>query len=147
MDEEKKEIMEVEKVDNTENTEKMNSEPKKEVTTGTKVKEEPKKERKGFCITAMVLGIIALVFFCIWYISIPCAILAIIFGILGIKTIHKGMAIAGLVTGIIGLVIWAILIVLVFCFGFAMGIFDSLDNDYDIYNNNSYNHHSWYDYE
>ena len=141
MDEEKKEIKEVEKV---ENTEKTNTEQKKEVVTETKVKEEPTKERKGFCIAAMVLGIIALVFFCVWYISIPCAILAIVFGVLGIKTIHKGMAIAGLVTGIIGLVIWAILIVLIFCFGFAMGVFDSLDLDDDYSYNSSYH---WYDYD
>ncbi len=152
MDEEKKEIKEVEKVDNTENTEKTNTEQKKEVVTETIVKEEPKKERKGFCITSMVLGIIALVFFCVWYISIPCAILAIIFGVLGIKTIHKGMAIAGLVTGIIGLVIWAILIVLIFCFGFAMGVFDSLDNDYHSYDwsdtlDTDYDSDDWFDYE
>lgn len=145
MDEEKKEIVEVEKVDNTENTDKTKAEPKKEVKVETTKKEEPKKERKGFCIAAMVLGIIALVFFCIWYLSIPCAILAIIFGILGINTNHKGMAIAGLVTGIIGIVIWSILIILVFLFGFTMGIFDSLENDYDSYKD--YYNHSWYDYD
>lgn len=144
MDEEKKEIIEVEKVNNIENTEKVvhtNTEPKVE----TKVKEQPKKERKGFCIAAMILGIVALVFFCLWYISIPCAILAIIFGILGMKSINKGMAIAGLVTGIIGLVIWIFIIIMIFIFGFTLGIFDALDDDYDSYR--SYHHYDWYDYD
>ena len=111
-----------------------------------KKKEEPKKERKGFCIAAMVLGIVALVLFFIWYISIPCAILAIIFGILGIKTVHKGMAIAGLVTGIIGLVIWVFLIMIILMLGFAIGISDALEDDYyDSYRN--YHNYDWYDFD
>lgn len=130
MDEDKKEIIEVEKLDNTEKE-----------TTQAKVTEEPKKEKKGFCIASMVLGIVALVFFCIWYISIPCGILAIIFGILGIKTINKGMAIAGLITGSIGLVVSTLIIIILFMFGFVMGISDALDDDgyygsyydYDLY--------------
>ena len=139
MDEEKKEIIEVEKSTDTEDT--------KNKHVQAKVVEEPKKEKKGFCIASMVLGIVALVFFCIWYVSIPCAILAIIFGILGIKTVHKGMAIAGLVTGAIGLVISTITIILLFVFGMAMGISEIIDDDYDY---NSYrNHHNyrWYDYD
>ena len=39
-------------------------------------------DKKGFSIAALVLGIVAIVLSCIWYISIPCAILAIVFGIL-----------------------------------------------------------------
>lgn len=135
MDEDKKEVVEVEKVSNTENE-------RREVAQ-EKVAEEPKKEKKGFCIASMVLGIVALVFFCIWYISIPCGILAIVFGILGVKTIHKGMAIAGLITGSIGLVISMIILIALFMFGFAVGFSDALDdigydNDYyysyDLYN-------------
>lgn len=58
-------------------------------------------EKKGLSIAAMVLGIISIVLFCIWYISLPCAILAIIFAVIGMKNGGKGMAIAGLVLGII----------------------------------------------
>ena len=97
MDEEKKEVIEVEKVENTEN-----------IKT-----EKQKEDKKGFCIASLVLGIVTLIFFCIWYISIPCGILAIIFGILGIKSTGKGMAVAGLTTGTIGLVISIIILVLV----------------------------------
>lgn len=66
------------------------------------------KETKGFGITAMVLGIISIILFCVPYISVPCAILSIIFGIIGIKKLGKGMAITGLVLGIITIVIYII---------------------------------------
>ena len=125
MDEEKKEVIEVEKVNDIEKVEKEK--------TQAKEKKEPQKDRKGFCIASMVLGIVALVFFCIWYLSIPCGILAVIFGILGIKATNKGMAIAGLITGSIGLVISTFIIIMLFVFGFAMGvsgILDEIDDDY-----------------
>ncbi len=126
MDEEKKEeIIEVDKVENVEN---------EEVSNETK-QEETKKDRKGFCITALVLGIIALVCFCLWYISIPCGILAIIFGILGIKSESKGLAIAGLITGSIGLIVSTLIIILIFVIGVALGITGTIDgmdyNDFD----------------
>jgi Domain of unknown function (DUF4190) len=57
----------------------------------------------GFGIAALVLGIISVVFMCLWLISIPCAILAIIFGFVGRDSQGKGMAIAGLVCGILGI--------------------------------------------
>ncbi len=58
---------------------------------------------KGLSITAMVLGIVSVVLFCVSYISIPCAILAVIFGIIGKKRDGKGMAITGLVLGIVAI--------------------------------------------
>lgn len=107
---------------------------------------EPKKERKGFCIASMVLGIICLVFFCVWYLSIPCGILAIIFGILGVKSTSKGMAIAGLITGSIGLVVSILIIIFIIIFGMAVGfseIFDDYDNSY--YKRNYHYNHNLYD--
>lgn len=132
MEENKKEVVEV---NNTQNQ-----------TTQARVDETAKKEKKGFCIASMVLGIVALVFFCIWYISIPCAILAIIFGILGIKTPTKGMAIAGLVTGSIGLVISIAIIVLI-AIGVMVAATDSLDDNYTYRNRNYHHNSSWYDYD
>ena len=88
----------------------------------------------------MILGIVALVLFCIWYISIPCGILAIIFGALGVKTMDKGMAVAGIVTGAIGLVISICIIMAIFIFGVAIGLTDAIENST---NNNYYN--SYYD--
>lgn len=143
MDEEKK-INETEKMDTNRNS---NTEKEAPVVETKVVVEEPKKDRKGFCIASMVLGIIALVLFCVWYLSIPCAILAVIFGILGIKSKGKGMAIAGLVTGSIGLVVSVFIIIFLVIFGVAMGISDSLDWD-DTYNNSRhYRNYDWYDYD
>lgn len=132
MDEERKEVVEVEKINSTEET-----------TQETKKVEEPKKDRKGFCVASMILGIIALVLFCLFYISIPCAILAIIFGILGLKSTGKGMAVAGLVTGSIGLIVTIAIIVIAFTAGVAAGISDAVNDNnnttrnyrnYELYN-------------
>ncbi len=133
MEEDKKEIIEIEKTSNVENTKKQDKE--------SKVIEEPKKERKGFCIASMVLGIVALVFFCLWYISIPCGILAIIFGIMGIKATNRGMAIAGLITGSIGLVVSILIVVILFIVTFSFGISGILDEVEDS------NYRSYYHYD
>lgn len=65
---------------------------------------------KGLSIAAMVLGIVSVVFCCVWYLSIPCAILAIIFGVIGKKRDGRGMAIAGLVLGIIAIALYGLLV-------------------------------------
>jgi len=75
------------------------------------------KDRKGFAIASMILGIVSIVLFCLWFISIPCGILAIIFGVISIKSTGKGMAIAGIITGGIGLLILSIIITFSFIFG------------------------------
>jgi hypothetical protein len=59
--------------------------------------------KKGMAIASMVLGIVSVVLFCIWYVSIPCAIIAIVLGFLAKKAGKIGMATAGIVTGIIAL--------------------------------------------
>lgn len=68
----------------------------------------------GMSIASMVLGIVALVLSCcIYYISIPCAIVGIILAAISLKGQKdgKGMAIAGLVCSIISLVPAVIVIV------------------------------------
>ena len=104
---------------------------------------EPEKDRKGFAIASMVLGIIALVLFCIVYISIPCAILALIFGILSVKSSKRGMAIAGITTGAIGFILTVLLYVFVFVVvgvGTYTGL-DSLQDALEEYENNNYEYH------
>ncbi|NLC87784.1 MAG: DUF4190 domain-containing protein [Clostridiaceae bacterium] len=76
----------------------------------------------GLSIAALVLGIISIVLWCAWFISIPCSILALIFGIIGIKKPGKGLAIAGLVTGAISLTIWLVLFMATFAVGFMEGL-------------------------
>lgn len=69
--------------------------------------------KKGFSITALVLGIVGLVLSCTG-IGFIAGILAIIFGGISIykKEGIKGMAIAGLVLGILSIVGWVLLFLL-----------------------------------
>lgn len=65
---------------------------------------------KGLGITGMVLGIIALVLFCVTYVSLPCAIIGAILSGIGLKKakdvgMKNGMAVAGLVCSVIALAI------------------------------------------
>lgn len=66
---------------------------------------------KGLSIAAMVLGIVSVAFCYVSYVSLPCAILAIIFGIIGKKRDGRGMAIAGLILGIIAIVLFVLAVV------------------------------------
>ena len=71
---------------------------------------EPKKS-SGLAIASMVLGIVASCFSCcLYYISLPCAVISIIFSGVALSKIKagtadgKGMAITGLVLGVISIV-------------------------------------------
>jgi hypothetical protein len=78
----------------------------------------------GLAITSMVLGIVSLLF-CIWYVAIPCGILAIVFGIIAGNKAKAGegggagMAKAGFIMGCIGLAIDIIIVILIFTVGLA----------------------------
>ena len=71
------------------------------------------KDKKGFSIAALVLGIIAIVLCCLWYVSIPCGIIALILGIIGLKSSKRGMSIAGIITGVIGMILSIVLDIIV----------------------------------
>ena len=117
----------------------------------TVINNNPVKDKKGFSIAALVLGIMAILLSCLCFISVPCGIVAIILGVLGIKSSKRGMSITGITTGGIGIVI-SIILLIVFIFGFfgfvkdiiRYGIdhaedyknsyhYDSYDYDYDYY--------------
>ena len=92
----------------------------------------------------MVLGIVSLVLFCIWYISLPCAILAIIFGIIAIKSSKRGMAIAGISTGAVGAILMILLYVIVFVLigvGTSAGVKEIIENFEDYQDDYNYNYH------
>jgi len=59
----------------------------------------------GLAITAMVLGIVSLVVWCLPLLAILLGVLAIIFGAVGFRQ-HKGMALTGLVCGSLHFVFW-----------------------------------------
>jgi hypothetical protein len=73
----------------------------------------------GMAVASMVLGIISLVLFCVWYISLPCAITGLALGITAKGRADRGvgggrgMAIAGIVCTSIALGIMGLLLALV----------------------------------
>lgn len=137
------EIMKQEPVNVVTNNEPINN--TKQATNNMENNAKQANDKKGFSIAALVLGIVALVLSCVWYISIPCAILALVFGILGIKSSKKGMSIAGIATGATGLVICIFMLIVFIIFGFAMGITSSIT---DIIENEDYYDSSYYfDYD
>jgi hypothetical protein len=69
----------------------------------------------GMAIAALVLGIVSLALFCVLYVSLPCGILAIVFGIVGRSRARAGasgggMATAGLVCGVIGVALFVLML-------------------------------------
>ena len=118
------EIVEKENINIAQNNQPINN--AKQATNNMENNEKQANDKKGFSIAALVLGIVAIVLSCIWYISIPCAILAIVFGILGIKSSKKGMSIAGITTGAIGMFICIAIIIGLMILGFEMGITDTI---------------------
>jgi hypothetical protein len=69
-------------------------------------------ESIGLSVASMVLGIISAVIFCFWPISMPLAILAIIFGAIGMNKGGKGMGIAGMICGIAAIALFLIFLLI-----------------------------------
>lgn len=97
----------------------------------------------GYGITAMVLGIIAVTFFCAYGLGIILGILALIFGILGRKRVQRGeatnngMALAGIILGVIGFVLSAAFIGFIVWAIVQADKEGDLDSEYDPYANSS----------
>lgn len=77
-------------------------------------------EKKGLSITAMILGIVSVILCNSIIISVPCAILAIIFGVRENKKHKNGFAKSGLILGIISIILTIVL------FSISMSITSSL---------------------
>ncbi len=95
---------------------------------------QPTVPGKGLGIAGMILGIISLVLFCIFYISIPCSIIGAILGGVGLSKakavgMKNGMATAGFVCSCIALGVTILFIILAIAglteLGFAL---NELDN-------------------
>lgn len=68
---------------------------------------------QGMAIASMVLGIVSIALCCIWYLSLICAIVSIVFGIMNNrKNGRNAMATAGIVCSIIGIVLTIAILVL-----------------------------------
>ena len=113
-------------------------------------KDEVVNNKKGLCITSLVLGIISLVFCCVYVISIPCAILALIFGIIGVKSATKGMAIAGIITSAISLIILIFMFIFIIVLGVSIGlneeVMKEIEENSSSYNSSYESYNDWFDY-
>lgn len=98
-------------------------------------------QSKGLAIAAMVLGIVSIPTFCYPYVSIPCAIIAIVLGFVARSKANRGeaggagFAVAGLLCGFVSI---GLLVLLAVIFGVAFmgaagegGFFDQLRQEMD----------------
>lgn len=75
----------------------------------------PQQKSVGLAVASMVLGILSVVMCCLWFLSIPMAIIAIVLGVVARGKVAQGqaggggMATTGIVCGIIGLLLWVLL--------------------------------------
>jgi len=75
----------------------------------------------GLAIASMVCGIVSLVLVCLWFISLPTSIVAIVLGKVAKGQIRRGeasgqgMATAGIVCGSVALTIYMVLFIAVIC--------------------------------
>ncbi|SCD35339.1 protein of unknown function, partial [Streptomyces sp. Termitarium-T10T-6] len=88
----------------------------------------------GLGTAAMVIGIISVVGFCLYGLSIILGILALIFGIIGLgrakrgEATNRGMALAGVILGSVGIVVGAAILGLII---WAATTADDRDSDYN----------------
>ena len=149
MDDEK-DIIEVEKVEDKPKLEQ--PKPEEDRPHEEKKKPEPKEKlippkdensKRDLARVSLILGIVALVLSCVWHISFPCGILAIVFGAMTIKSASKDIAIAGIITGAIGMVL-SIIIVLFIMIIAGLSIFsENIDYEDRYYHNYNHDHYNY----
>jgi len=74
----------------------------------------------GFAIASLVLGILSIPLLCLCYTGVPFALLALIFGGLGLKGGNRGMAIAGVICAGICLLLLVCVLIFIGTGGFGM---------------------------
>lgn len=87
------------------------------------------KKRCPYGVASLTLGILSIVFFLFWCISIPSGILAIVFGIKTKKMVDSKLGTAGKITGIVGLSISSAILLLYI----VIIIFSLISNGYIFY--------------
>ncbi|MGW1512651.1 DUF4190 domain-containing protein [Streptomyces sp. NPDC002394] len=79
----------------------------------------PQQPSNGMGIASLVLGIIAAVGFCLYGLNIILGILALVFGVIGMKkagrgeATNRGMALAGVILGAVGIVVGSVVLGLI----------------------------------
>lgn len=102
------------------------------------------KSKNGMALASMILGIVSVVIGCCWFISIACAVVALILGILSVKSEKRGMAIAGIVLGSIGIL--SGIIIGLSMLAFSSYDFNSIVNDLEReFGNGGSGYHQFFD--
>ena len=91
--------------------------PEKELEQKTETTQ--KKESTAFSVISFIFGLLSIAFFFFAIISIPSAILAIVFAVLDRKVNTSTLSVAGLVMGIITLSLYVIVLFTCLIAGFA----------------------------
>ena len=60
-------------------------------------------KKSGLSAASLTLGIISIILFGFWYVTMPAGVVALIFGIRGAKKTGSKVAKAGIITAIVGL--------------------------------------------
>lgn len=71
-------------------------------------------EPAGMSIAALVLGILSILFICVWFVAVPCAVLAIVLGVISMNNGQRGrgMSIAGIVCAGFSLAVTLLFVIL-----------------------------------
>ena len=79
----------------------------------TPFRDEISQNGRGFGVASLVLGIFGILCCCFWPLGGTCAILALVFALIGRKSrgFFDGLSLAGLVLAIIGLVLFGYLVI------------------------------------
>ena len=112
-----------------------NQEPSQQNTIDYQSGSADRQEQRnsGKSVAAMVLGIVGLLFSAFFIVSLPCAIIAMIFGRSEDKERPNGMAKAGFIMGLIGIIL-TVLILILYIALFSLGMSLAYDYyDYDDY--------------
>ena len=75
------------------------------------MEEKIDKKHSAKPVGAFVLGILSIVFSLFWYVTLPCGILAVIFGSKASRKLGSKLGKAGLILGIIGLALFVFIYV------------------------------------
>jgi len=81
------------------------------VTPGIQYQPQPPQSGNGLAVASLVTGIISLVLFCVWFVSIPLGVVAAILGAVAVQKANAGqaqgggLAKAGMILGIVGAVL------------------------------------------
>jgi hypothetical protein len=74
--------------------------------------EQTEKQAEGMAVASLVLGIVTLVLFCFWPISVPTGIIGLVLGIIAMRGTKRGIAMVGAILSGVGILVVIVVVVL-----------------------------------